>query len=166
MQENAAPMAPESPRIHSTRPYGNSAHQMNISLAAKSALGSHASPSVVTLEVTQKANPPFTFKRRLSSITEVLNERPFCEAAESRFGPSWHSIGRTPKEAIAEKQIKSQRKVIYNEADFIAQTNGVSREEAAAQLQTQFATSMTWLVDHSGSPPNEKKRTLPISLSF
>jgi len=150
--------------MDSIRNTGNS-QQMNISRAAISALGSNPSP-VVTLEVTQKAVPPFTFKRGVSSITEVLKERPLCEAAESRFGNSWHSIGRTPKEATAEKQIKSQRKVIFNEVDVIAQINGLSHDEAGVVLQTQFSSGTTWLVEQSGVPPNEKKRTLTNFIDF
>jgi hypothetical protein len=77
-------MQTECPRLDSQ--FDTSPHQMNISRAARSALGSSAPSSVVALEVTHKAPPPFTFKRRLSTITEVLEERPFSEAVESRFG--------------------------------------------------------------------------------
>jgi hypothetical protein len=139
---------------------------MNISRAARSALGSSAPSSVVALEVTQKAPPPFTFKRRLSTISEVLDERPFSEAAESRFGPSWHSIGRTPQQASAEKQIKSQRKIIYEEADRLAQCNGGNQDAAALELQAQFSKGTSWLVDEFGSPPSEKKRTLTNFVLF
>lgn len=164
VNDNAALFDSECARTESQ--LRNSPHQMNISRSARSALGSGASSSLVTLEVTHKAHPPFTFKRRVSNVTEVLNERPSCEAAESRYGSSWHSIGRTLKEASAEKQVKSQRKVIYDEADRIAHCNGLNGDAAALVLESQFSGETAWLVDEFGSPPNEKKRTLTNFINF
>ena len=97
----------------------------------------------------------FTFKRRLHGIDDILSEKVVFEDAERKHGPSWHSIGRTKAEADAEKQVKSTRKVIYDELDRLAAT---SNPADAHKTMRERYESGSWV-------ENEKKRTLTNFIS-
>ena len=135
----------------------------NLARAAFKALGKTSRSDMLTVEVIQKAAPPFTFQRYLKDVTGVLEERKIMVSATQDFGASWHTIGRTPKEADAEKQIKSNRKVVYDEIDRLVLA-GSDAEEAAIALQSRFTTEAAWVPEIYGTP-NEKKRTLTNFIS-
>lgn len=136
-----------------------------IAAAASESLGSVTLPEAsgqssisttpLSIEVNIQPDPVFTFKRRLHGIDDIVSEKVAYEAAERKHGPSWHSIGRTKAEADAEKQVKSTRKVIYDELDRLATTSNPA--DAHKTMRERYECG-SWV-------ENEKKRTLTNFIS-